>query len=257
MRFFHTNLIDASGVIITDSSSASSSLTASNLAHEHKAKVWRTGTSNATETVTFDLGSAQSVTAAIIFAHTLTASDSGFDVRGSTDNFAASDVLIANPTFLTGYTYMISTFSSVSYRYWRFKFNKASAGVSRDIGRIFLGTYTDIDNVISFDGVNVKRPDLSQKSRSAGGQTFTDRRSQYRSIDVSMDSMTTTDKDSLKTITDTTGTHQSFWCQIDRNATSEMSEVLYVKFRDLPDAKTSGMSSDLVWDAKLELEEQL
>src|SRR4051812_35990008 len=99
MRFFYDNLIDATGVSFVGSSEASSSLGASNVAHEFKTKVWRTGTSTANESITFDLGSAQAATSVIIFAHTLTSGDSTIQLRGSTDNFSASDVLVATLTY--------------------------------------------------------------------------------------------------------------------------------------------------------------
>lgn len=256
MRFFVTNLIDASGVTITGSSSASSSLGASNVAHEHKAKVWRTDDAAADETITFDLGASAAAASAIIFNHTLLVGDSAIQLRKSTDNFAANDVLVGSFTWSSGP--MVLTFSSQSSRYWRVVFTKASAGVTRDIGRIFLGTYTDIENAIDFSGLDIDPQDLSLKQRSSGGQTYTDARSQYRNISFPMSALSTTNKDALKTITDTTGTHQSFFFQILTSGTTEDFECFYVKFRKIPGRKVMGLdSTSLAWDSKIELEEQL
>lgn len=255
MRFFTTNLIDASGVTITGSSSASASLGASNVAHEHKAKVWRTDDAAADETITFDLVSSQAATSAIIFAHTLLGTDSLIQLRKSTDNFAANDVLVGSFTWASGP--LVLTFSSASSRYWRVAFTKASAGVTRDIGRIFLGTYTDIENVIDFTGLDIDPQDMSVHMTAAGGQDYTDVRNQYRNISLSLDSFSTTDKDTIRGITDTTGTHQAFFFQVFSSGTTEEAEAFYVKFRKIPGRKVSGINSGLVWDSKMELKEQL
>jgi hypothetical protein len=255
VRFFYTNLIDVTGVTFTTSSAASSALGGSNVAHEFKSKVWRTTAVGATEYVLFDLGSAKAVTAAIVFNHTLTASDSNITIRASTDNFVASDVLVTN---LTHATTMSAVFGSVSYRYWMFKFQKSAAGETRDVGRVFIGNYTDVDNIIDWAGLDVQPEDLSVRNRTAGGQLFTDRRSQYRRFKVQLSGISTANKNTVKTISEAVGTHTSFFAQVATSGTGEISEILYVKLRDAFARKVSGMdSSDLAWDATLELEEQL
>jgi hypothetical protein len=256
LRFFSTNLIDGSGATITASSQASTSLAGSNVAHEFKTKVWRTGTSTAAENIVFDLGTAKDVTSVIVFTHTLTAGDTGFELRGSTDNFAASDVLVSSLSYATT---IKATFSTATYRYWKFKFTKSAAGESRDIGRIFLGTYYETPIQPDWDGLKIMPKDLSQKQRSAGGQTYTERRSQYRMPSADFSSASTTMKDAVTTITDAVGVHTSFFIQTDPNGTSEAGEVLYVKFVEAVGRKANGIHSDgdIAWDLKTDFEEQL
>jgi hypothetical protein len=256
LNLFYNNLIDGGSVLITASSEASTSLSASNVAHEHKSKVWRTGTSTAAEYILFDLASAQDVTSVIIFAHTLTGSDSTIQLRASTDNFAASDVLVSALTYAETIS---ATFSTATYRYWKIVFTKSASGESRDIGRIFLGTYYATEIQPDWDGLKIDRKDLSVKSKSAGGQTYTDQRPQYRSPVAEFSSVSTTMKDALVTVTDSVGTHTSLFIQVDSTASTEVSEILYVKFNEAAGCKASGVGSDddITWDLKLDFEEQV
>lgn len=257
MRLLYANLIDASGVVITGSSQASTSLAAANVAHEFKTKVWRTGTSTAAESITFDLLSAKGVTSVILFAHTLTAGDSTIQLRASTDNFVASDDLISTLAYAS--EIISSTFSIQTYRYWRVVFTKSAAGESRDIGRIFLGQYYETTTQPDWDGLKITPKDLSQKMKSAGGQTYTDIRDQYRTPSADFSSVTTTMKDAIRTVTNAVGTHTSLFIQVDPTDDSEVAEILYVKFTDGVARKASGLGTDdsIAWDLKMDFEEQL
>jgi hypothetical protein len=256
LRLFYNNLIDASGVGISSTSQASTSLAPANVAHEFKTKVWRTGTSVAAESITFDLLSAKDVTSLILFAHTLTGSDTSLELRASTDNFAASDVLIATLTYAA--STIKATFSVQTYRYWRVKFTKSAAGESRDIGRIFLGTYYETPIQPDWDGVKITPKDLSAKTRSAGGQTYTDRRSRYRTVTTDFSGVSTTMKDGIKTVTDLTGTATSLFLQVDPNGATELSEIFYVKFTEAVPREADGIdASDVTWDLKMDFEEML
>ena len=94
MRVFYDNLIDKTGVTITPSSQVST-LPASNLAHEFRKRVWRTGTSTAAENVVFNLGSAKAVTSVILLDHTLTAGDSAIALEAnSADSWGAPPLRI-------------------------------------------------------------------------------------------------------------------------------------------------------------------
>lgn len=253
MRIFSPNLIDAAA--ITGSSRASASLSYENVAHDHRSRIWRTGTASANESVTFDLGAAGAATAAIIFAHTLTAGDSAIELHKSTDNFAANDVKVGDFTWTGGP--IVLTFASTSSRYWRIKFTKSAAGVSRDIGRILIGNYTDFDSVV-WDGFKVKPNDNSQTQRSEGGQTWSAIRPQWRTIKID-NWLTSAEVLDLKALSDRVGTTTTFFVQADELATDESGEVLYVKFRDVPERDTSGLDEggDLAWSGPMEMEEQL
>jgi len=254
MRIYYPNLADAYSAI--SASSAVSTLPVTNVTHFHKSRVWRTGTSVADEYITIDLGSSQAATAAIIFAHTLTAGDSAIQLRKSTDNFAANDVLVGTFTWSSGP--MLLTFTSTSSRYWRIKFTKASAGVSRDIGRIFLGTYTTFTGLPDWDGFSSSPIDLSQTQVSEGGQDYTNQRSQYRDIRLDASGVSTAQAADIKTFTETVGAHTPFFLQADENATDESGEVFYVRLKKLPARDTDGMvETTLGWQIKLEAKEQL
>lgn len=71
-------------------------------------------------TVTVDCGSATAADYAFISGHDLYTQGASVEVRGSTDNFSASDVLVASST-PTADTPLLIVFNSASYRYWRLK----------------------------------------------------------------------------------------------------------------------------------------
>lgn len=64
-------------------------------------------------TITRDYGSAVAADYALVYGEAAT-----YEIRGSTDNFGASDVLVGTIT-LTATGLGLVTFASVSYRYWR------------------------------------------------------------------------------------------------------------------------------------------
>ena len=255
MRFFWQNLIDVSGVVFTSTSEASSALGPENVAHEFKTKVWRTGTSTADESITFDLGSAQAATSVILLAHTLTASDTDIQLRASTDNFAADDDLIATLTHADDV--ITATFNSASYRYWRIVFTKSAAGESRDIGRVFLGTYYDTTIDPDWDGASIMPEDLSLVARGIGGQVYVDRRGQYRMVKVDFSSVPHAMKEQLKTIGETLGKHTNLFVSIQPSASGELGETMYCKLSKLAGREADGMDSDVTWAMRMELEEQI
>ena len=72
-------------------------------------------------TYTVDCGLAKAADYALIYGHDLFTNNCYVEVRGSTDNFATSDVLVAYATPTSDAPFLIS-FSTVSYRYWRYSF---------------------------------------------------------------------------------------------------------------------------------------
>lgn len=255
MRLYYPNLSDSA--TISASSQASTSLAGENVAHDHRARIWRTGTSSADEYVTIDLGSSQAATAAIIFAHTLLNADSDIELRKSNDNFVSNDVLVA--TFTWSASAMLVTFSSTSSRYWRFAFTKASAGVSRDLGRVFLGNYVELADLPDWDGFEVTPIDLSQKQRSEGGQSFTAIRNHYREFRLPMSGVTQSEIDALKTFSETVATHTPFFFTGDVGQSDETGEIIYAQLmkplKRTPDGM--GPTSGLAWSTSFEAEEML
>lgn len=77
-------------------------------------------------TVTVDCGSAKSADCLAVFNHDLFTNGCTVEVRGSTDNFVASDVLLDSyaPAANTAF---VRNFASASYRYWRIRITGATA----------------------------------------------------------------------------------------------------------------------------------
>jgi hypothetical protein len=79
---------------------------------------WRPATLPAT--VTVDCGAPTAASSVAVWGHDLYSQASTFEVRGSTDNFSSSDVLV-NTYTPTSNDPFVRQWSSVSYRYWRYR----------------------------------------------------------------------------------------------------------------------------------------
>jgi len=77
-------------------------------------------------TVTVDCGSAKAADYALIYGHDLFTQGATVEIRGSTDNFGASNVLVATSTPASNDPKLL-TFASVSFRYWRVRLTGATA----------------------------------------------------------------------------------------------------------------------------------
>lgn len=252
MRLFYTNLIDDSDVVISETSEVST-LPSSNVAHELRGKVWRTGTSVALEAVVFDLGSAQAVTACIILDHTITSGDSLIRIQGNTaDSWGA-------PAFSQTITYaadiMSAVFASQSYRYWRFTFTKSAAGESRDVGRIFLGTYYETEEAPDYDGLDIAENDLSRSQMSIGGQEYTELLDGWRAIKCDFTHISQTMKDNLTTYARSVKQSVSHFIQV--GSSSPFDAIYYVKLKNAPKFGVKAMDASAVWDVSLDYKEQL
>lgn len=252
MRIFHNNLIDADGVVITATSEVST-LPVENVAHEHRALPWRTGTSVALEAVVFDLGTAQAVTSVIVLDHTLTAGDSLIKIQGHTsDSWGAPDV---NETLTYSAGAISKVFSSASKRYWRLTFTKSAAGESRDIGRIFLGPYYQTEDEPDYDGYAMEYADESVIQSTAGGQEFTDVRGQRENPRTDFSKISNTMMESLKTYIRAVGRNGAHFIQV--GTASPFDAVQYVKLAKAIKTPVSAQDVAPLWDVNLEYREQL
>lgn len=116
-------------------------------------------------TVTVDCGAAKAVDSLAVYGHDLGTRAATIELRGSTDNFGASDVLV--DTFAPADDLpFIRQFASVSYRYWRLRFTGAAApslaiaapGVALELPRRMQRGFDPIGRVAK-----------GQSNRSAGG----------------------------------------------------------------------------------------
>lgn len=253
MRFFYDNLIDKAGVIFTPTSEVAS-LPVENLANELRKRPWRTTTSGSTERVVIDLGSAKAVTSVILLDHTLKSGDTALTLEANATDFWVGPAFTQALTWSSGP--ILATFGSQTLRYWRLSFTKTIAAESRDIGRLFLGTFAETEHQPDFDGYEEMREDPSRKAKTLGGQTWTDLQEQYDMLTTEMTHVSQTLADQLKTIARTVGESLSFFVQID--TISPLNTVYYVKFRKAFGRSVVAVDGGLVWDlVKLEMEEQL
>lgn len=250
MKLFTPNLIDSATIT---ASTENDYLVASNVANELRTKVWRTGTSAAAEWIKFDLGSAQAVTAFIIANHTFSG-DTLVAIEGnSTDSWGA-------PSFTQGITLasgtILTTFASQSYRWWRFRFTKPTAGTVRDVGRLFLGTYVEPTDLPNWNGVKVTRADNSSVSKSVGGQEWADRRGNYRTASLDLTACSETTRGQIDAVAASCGLGTSLFVQPDTSAA--LAEALYVRFAKLPEWGMFGWDgTGFRWDTSLEFREQV
>lgn len=254
MRLFYTNLID--GEVTLTPTSEAALLPVENIANELPGRPWRTGTSTATERVVIDLGSAQSVTSVILYAHNLTGSDSAILLEGnSADSWGA-------PAFSQALTWsadaIAAVFASQSFRYWRISFTKSAAGETRDIGRVFLGTYVDTDEQPSWDGYESTPRDLSRKLRTPSGQVYADLQPErQRLFRARFAQMPNSQAAALRTFYDSVGEAVSFFAQVETSGV--LTEILYVKLNQPVSLSARGLDDggSLAWDGELQLEETL
>lgn len=256
MRIFQTNLVDSASVVQTYSTQ-DAGFPASNLRNPQRTQLWRTDDTVADEWSVFDLGSAQAVTGCAIFTHTLLSGDSAIRLQGHTSNAWGAPSFSQTLAWSSGTIFAV--FSSQSFRWWRFIFTKASAGVTRDIGRLWIGTYYAPTDVPDWEGVE-SRPDiLDAKQRVPYGQTYGERRATQRRFDISFSAIPNAQRVQFVTIADAVGEVTPFILQIDENAGAghEFAEPLYVILREAPRFGVAGYDTEVKWDTKLMVDESL
>jgi hypothetical protein len=118
-------------------------------------------------TLTVDCGSAKAADYALCYGHDLFTQGCTFEVRGSTDNFGASNVLVATVTPADNNPFIL-TFGSVSYRYWRVRITGAATMPSLAIAAIgaVLDLYTYLPQ--GFDPIGAALQ--GQSNRNENGQ---------------------------------------------------------------------------------------
>lgn len=256
MRIFTPNLIDAAAVVQTKYSEATA-FPASNLRNPQRTKVWRSGTTAALEWTVFDLGSAQAVTACILLNHTLLAGDSLIKIQGNASDSWGAPSFSQTLTWSAGI--IAATFASQSFRYWRLTYTKASAGVTRDLGRLFLGIYYTPTDPPDWAGHKRRADSLDLKARGPYGQTFGENRGEQRRPELEWSFIPHAQKIALAAMATALGTVVPFFIQVDETATAgdELSEYQYVLFRDKPQFDDAGFADETKWDTRWNLEESL
>lgn len=254
MRLFYDNWIDYAATDISAISEAVG-FPAYNVANGQRSWPYRTGSGVALEAIVFDLGTAKAVTAIVLLDHTLTAGDTLIKLQGD----AAANWV--TPTFETTLTWtadlMSKVFASQTFRYWRLTFTKSSGSESRDIGRIFLGTYFEPIDRPYYDGYETDGDDLSILGRSKGGQDFADPGECPRMLKLSFDRIPDADKLGFIALKDYCGVHTSFFLQVDPSGTGEMVELVYGKLTDVAKWRVAAFDGNYYWDGQINFRESL
>lgn len=252
MRYFWNNLIDGSAVTFS-ASSEDSEFPVENLADQRIANVWKTGTSVAEESVVIDFGAAVAIQTFICHAHDLLGTDSVIKIQGNAALSWSSPSVDVTLTRVEGP--IVKVWDTVqTYRYWRFTFTKASSGVARQIGRLFLGPLFSATNPID-KGYKEKIADPSVVTVSIPGQTYSNIKTTYRELSLSFDGLLDTEKDSYDLMTQGMGTHTSFFMQVSTSVSpfTDYINVLFSKTPEFEYISTNGTYA--IWKATTELRE--
>ena len=250
-RFLYSNLVDSATITaITESVT----LPASNVAHNLRSRVYRTGTTVATERLVFDMGSAKSVTCVVLLDHTLTSGDSGIKLMGNSSDSWGTPSFTQSLTWNSGP--IVAFFSSQSYQYWAVEFTKSASSETRDIGRIFIGTYYESARDVPYNGQSIKQIDLSKTGRSKGGQTYSDVGSIYDQITLKFEMIANAQYDQFRIIADAVGTHTPFFVSLNHD-TEPQNWLYYVKFRSLQNFTGAILGGVAYWNTSMTLDEQL
>lgn len=118
-------------------------------------------------TLTVDCGSARAADYALIWGHTLFTAGCTLEVRGSTDNFAGSNVLVASITPTSNDPFLL-LFGSVSYRYWRIRITGAATMPALAIAAIGAALNLPVGLPEGFDPIGRKVE--GQSNRNENGQ---------------------------------------------------------------------------------------
>lgn len=169
LRLFWDFKSDAATVT---ASGAAANYPAANVAHPHLARPWKTEASSADEWIKFDLGAAASIAAFAVLSHDLTAGDSALYLEGNASDAWGAPSLSRSVTYRAGA--LVEFFSPATYRWWRFRFTKATAGAVRSLGRVVLGPYYELARNVGRSGFRLGLDDPSAVLRSDGGQVWAD-----------------------------------------------------------------------------------
>lgn len=158
--FYDNRLADAA---ITASTTASG-YAADNLSDWRPYTWWQPTALPATLTV--DSGAAAAADYALVYGHDLFTNGCTVEVRGSTDNFAASDVLVASSTPADDEPFVV-TFASASYRYWRLKITGSTVP---SLAIAAIGAQLELAQYLPQGFDPVGREVQGQRNRNENGQ---------------------------------------------------------------------------------------
>ena len=180
LKFLVDNRLDNTATVLSSNQTVQAALT--NLKTPDRKDFTRlNGTTNVQ--ITVDLGSAQSIQA-IAWVYSNMRNGATVEIRHSTDNFSANDVLLATvtivrPTVIQGgiefFLHHNYLFDTLSKRYWRLVLaDSGNPDGYLTLGRLFVGAYVETTNDISFPW-SWKPVFRSQRTETAGGTPLGER----------------------------------------------------------------------------------
>jgi hypothetical protein len=181
------NLADAAAV---SASSDLVSLPAANVQHPQLSRVWATAPATSAWLL-LDMHVPATCSLLALIGTNLTP-DATLRVRASDADptAAAGDLLdtgAVNASIKAGYGAAYRSFAPVAARYWRLDLADASVSDIR-VGRVFLGPAWDATGNLLWD-YSVTPVDESQRAKSYGGQSHTERRARFRVLAFTLDYM--------------------------------------------------------------------
>lgn len=260
LRIWWNNLADATATTVT-ASEAATGFPASNIQETFRQVRWRSNNVTGTKTVTFDLGSSKALTVAGLLDHNMT-SAATVQLRKSSDNFVANDVLVA--TFTMSRTDddsetvildpAVAYITSTSERYWRISIaDSGNADGYVEMGRVFLGTYTEMTKNYMV-GWGIKPVDLSIRRRSLNGVVHVNVKPQYRTLDLAFRVVTRVQKDAIRKIADSIGANKAAWFDVDPDNAARDLYVIYGRLAEVPRFENTRWN---LWSLSLTIEEDV
>ena len=129
MRLFWRFASDAGTVTVT--STAGALYAGKNLQRDALSKKWQSAAVLATETVTFDLGSALPISAFALWDHDILATDT-ITLTYASDSGFTTDT--GSVTLTWREAYLLEFFTEVTRRYWKLSITKTVAATSKSAG---------------------------------------------------------------------------------------------------------------------------
>lgn len=251
MIITHTNRV-VPGLAISASSTASG-LLVSNLAHNHKSKVWQSGTSSSSEWVEVDFGAAVAISAAGLVNHNIAAPGT-LTLKANTSSSWGS------PAFSVAITpsspnQIQKLASTQTYRYWRLEIGKTSSGFVAQLGCLILGAHYDFAQQPTDTGYRVRWVDPSKHNKTPSGQRYSEILPKFRQFRLDWSMVDSTLKTNVETAVNNLGTSLPFLMQVE--STGELTEYVYARFTDEPDFSVQAMDETLRWGFTLDAEEEL
>lgn len=134
-------------------------------------KSWASDGSQATDTVTVDLGSVQTVSAFAWLAHDIDSADV-LTLRYASDSGFSADVGTETPTWYEDS--LIHYFTGVNRRYWRFEIDKDTPANTTTAARFLLGDHTNLTRTIAIRYGEGASDNTSKIIVTEGAQTYAD-----------------------------------------------------------------------------------